>query len=46
VGSASIGVAFADPDEHTTADELLRRADLAMYQAKRDGRSRTTVAGG
>ncbi|GAB3868934.1 putative bifunctional diguanylate cyclase/phosphodiesterase [Dactylosporangium cerinum] len=32
--SASIGVALAGPGECTT-DELLHRADLAMYQAKR-----------
>ncbi|WP_031570947.1 bifunctional diguanylate cyclase/phosphodiesterase [Rheinheimera texasensis] len=37
--SASIGVALADP--HTVlddTDELIRRADIAMYQAKQDGR--------
>jgi len=37
--SASIGVALADQnnDLHDT-DELIRRADIAMYQAKQDGR--------
>lgn len=37
--SASIGVALADlhNDLHDT-DELIRRADIAMYQAKQDGR--------
>jgi len=35
---ASIGVAFAD--ESTTAAHLLRNADLAMYEAKRDGGGR------
>ncbi len=32
----SVGLALAGPDEpHLTADELLRRADTAMYSAKR-----------
>ena len=35
---ASIGIAFAD--ESTTAAHLLRNADLAMYEAKRDGGGR------
>jgi diguanylate cyclase (GGDEF)-like protein/PAS domain S-box-containing protein len=35
---ASIGVAHVEPDE-VDAEEVLRRADLAMYQAKRDGRN-------
>ena len=34
---ASAGVAFAQDGEHT-ASELLRRADLAMHEAKRQGR--------
>ena len=33
---ASIGVAFSGPD--TDLDGLIRRADLAMYTAKRGGR--------
>jgi len=33
---ASIGVAFSGPD--TDIDGLIRRADLAMYTAKRNGR--------
>ena len=33
----SIGVAFA-PQDATTPDELLRCADIALYQAKTDGR--------
>jgi diguanylate cyclase (GGDEF)-like protein len=33
---ASIGVAFSGPD--TDIDGLIRRADLAMYTAKRGGR--------
>lgn len=36
---ASIGVAFA-PDHGKDYDELLRKADVAMYQAKRLGRNR------
>ena len=35
---ASIGLAHADAD--TSAADLLRNADLAMYEAKRDGGSR------
>ena len=34
---ASVGVAMIPRDGDTTAD-LLRRADLALYQAKREGR--------
>ena len=34
----SIGVAFAGDPDAVDATELLRRADLAMYQAKADGR--------
>jgi predicted signal transduction protein with EAL and GGDEF domain len=33
------GVAMCESAEHD-AEELLRRADAAMYQAKRNGRSR------
>jgi len=36
---ASVGLAFAEPD-CTTADALIGRADMAMYQAKGDGRGR------
>ncbi len=35
VVTASIGIAFS-PDHGLTADTLLRRADVAMYNAKRD----------
>ncbi|HXG27200.1 MAG TPA: GGDEF domain-containing protein [Candidatus Binatia bacterium] len=35
---ASIGVAAADADEAVSVDELLRRADVAMYHAKAAGK--------
>lgn len=38
---ASIGVALRGDTE--TADDLIQNADLAMYQAKRDGRNRVAV---
>jgi diguanylate cyclase (GGDEF)-like protein/PAS domain S-box-containing protein len=37
--SASIGIAYSSP-EYSTADDLLRAADTAMYHAKRTGRGR------
>ncbi|MBX6363742.1 MAG: EAL domain-containing protein [Gemmatimonadetes bacterium] len=37
----SIGIARATPD--STADDLLGNADLAMYEAKRNGRGRIAV---
>ncbi|MCU1667370.1 MAG: sensor diguanylate cyclase [Blastococcus sp.] len=37
--NASIGATFAGPD--TDIDTLIRRADLAMYTAKRSGRGRS-----
>jgi diguanylate cyclase (GGDEF)-like protein len=40
--SASLGCATYQPCE--SQDDLLRRADLALYQAKRDGRNLTRVA--
>ncbi len=38
--SVSVGVAVA-PDDSEDADELVRKADLALYQAKQDGRGRS-----
>lgn len=39
---ASTGIALSSPEAHDPLD-LLRRADLAMYQAKRRGRGRCEV---
>ncbi len=38
--STSIGIAILDA-EHNTAVDLMKCADLALYQAKREGRNRT-----
>ena len=38
---ASVGIALSGPDENPA--ELMRRADIAMYQAKRNGRDRCEV---
>jgi diguanylate cyclase (GGDEF)-like protein/PAS domain S-box-containing protein len=40
--TASIGIVLF-PSHGTTSQELLARADLAMYQAKRDGRNRSIL---
>ncbi len=37
--TASVGIASA-PDNGTTADELMRHADIALYEAKSQGRDR------
>lgn len=37
--SCSIGVALFCPEQQVTVDELLKRADLAMYEAKAAGRN-------
>lgn len=41
--SASIGVTFYPQDETVSADQLLRQADQAMYQAKVSGKNRFHV---
>ncbi|MBF0255626.1 MAG: EAL domain-containing protein [Gammaproteobacteria bacterium] len=38
--SASLGVSFYPQDEDIDADQLLRQADQAMYQAKLEGKGR------
>ncbi|MDP2747133.1 EAL domain-containing protein [Pseudomonas sp.] len=38
ISTASIGIALF-PNEHSTVDEVLKRADMAMYQAKAAGRN-------
>jgi diguanylate cyclase (GGDEF)-like protein len=45
VVTASIGVAAAAPSEsgEESAEELMRRADVAMYQGKREGKDRYKV---
>jgi len=42
VPSASMGITFCDVS-HRTVDELLRDADLAMYEAKSTGRGRVVL---
>jgi len=38
---ASIGIAWVSPGDTRTVDDLLRDADVAMYQAKADGKGRS-----
>ena len=42
--SVSIGVAIYLPDSAETANELLKRADVAMYDAKRSGKAQVRIA--
>ncbi|MDP2418815.1 MAG: EAL domain-containing protein, partial [Hydrogenophaga sp.] len=41
--SASLGLSFYTPHDNTTADQLMRQADQAMYQAKISGKNRYHV---
>ncbi len=41
--TASIGVAMAPPHRTITAEELMRRADIATHRAKSDGRNRVAL---
>lgn len=38
--STSIGIALATPEDESS-DDIMKHADIAMYQAKKDGRSTT-----
>jgi len=42
--SLSIGVALAPPGRPHTVENLFRRADAALYDAKRAGRDRVAAA--
>ncbi len=42
--TVSFGVAEYDPDEDTTAEDLIKRVDSALYHSKESGRNRTTSA--
>ncbi|WP_136068149.1 sensor domain-containing diguanylate cyclase [Modicisalibacter radicis] len=44
--TVSIGVATLTPGRDASADDLVKRADDALYRAKSQGRNRTAVAGG
>jgi GGDEF domain-containing protein len=40
----SVGIAYHDPASRDTIDDLIRRADRAMYEVKRSGRGHWRVA--
>ncbi len=42
--SVSVGIAVSNPSSRETVDELIARADGAMYRAKRDGMDAIAVA--
>jgi diguanylate cyclase (GGDEF)-like protein len=37
--SLSVGVAISDPESSDSVDDLLRKADIALYRVKRAGRN-------
>jgi len=41
----SIGICVAQPGEQQTAETMFERADMAVYQAKENGRNRTVLYG-
>lgn len=43
--SVSVGVAVMEPDGLQCADDLLRKADAALYRAKAAGRNRVEAEG-
>jgi diguanylate cyclase (GGDEF)-like protein len=43
--TVSVGIDVIDPHTDQSLSELLQGADLALYEAKRSGRNRVTVAG-
>lgn len=45
VVTVSVGVAAIVPSADSQSDELLRQADIALYNAKRQGRNRVVCAG-
>jgi two-component system chemotaxis family response regulator WspR len=42
--TVSVGYATLDPSEPVSREELFRRADRALYSAKRNGRNRAAAA--
>ena len=42
--TVSLGVTLLDPTEHEALDRALARADQALYDAKDNGRNRTSVS--